>query len=289
MLPNDNRMLKGVSLAVVYALLSYNISFDMAEVFSPERWPWSENDQENQSQPRRKRSPATRASILMNITIVITLVFLVLISVVCAALFGDKGESLINLNWRRYEGRHFLISSASDPAIVSLWTSIPVWTRILQMVILIFPVVNAISSLPFLATAQAKSLTRFIAYDPEHAHASFIVYRNAPPPHFPGGNKSVALLCVLPPLILTGFIGDLGSIFLWTAPIALFVQYLLPAGLLLSTRYGPNAEPKRGNGVSEEDVPHKPATKSSVLILLLSVSLITSIATIVLLCLYPLW
>ena len=288
MLPSDGNMLKGVSLAVVYALLSYNISFDMASVFSPEQWQWwtGTGSGSKASAHSNDASPATRAALLVAIAILATLLVYFVIGILCAALFGARAATLINLHWRQYEGTDFLSTSATPSAMISLFTSIPLWARLLQLTILIFPCIAAIAALPYLADAQSESINRLLSYSSQHPHSTFILYRSSPP-QLPGGKTSVALLSVLPPLLLTGVVGDLGEIFLWTAPLALFIQYVLPSVLLLLTRYGPNAEPQYGQ--NESDRPRVWYLRPSLLILLLVISSVVSLATAVLLCLYPLW
>ena len=302
MLPHEGGMLEGAGLAVVYAILSYNVSFDMADVFSPERWGWSnEKGKAGPSRPSySERSPATRAAVLVLVTVAATLLFYLVISALCGAVLGST-SSLVSLNWRQYDGTSFVSSSPSEPHLVSFSTPIPWWARCLQLTILVFPVINALTSIPSLAVAQAKGLTRFVSFDPHHAHASFIHYRAAPPPAVPGGNRSIALASVLPSLLLTAITGDLGHIFLLLAPIALFIQYVLPAILLLLTRYGSNAEPQNGGrqrgggdgrsrgGGQGGAGGETPYTSSYVLVIFLSLSLLISLATLVLLCLYPLW
>ena len=291
MLPSNGRMLKGVCLALVYAALSYNISFDMAAVFSPQQWQWwtgtGSGDQGRAHSNDSK--PATRAALLVAVTIVATLLLYLVVGIVCAALFGGRAATLINLHWRQYEGMDFLSTTASPSTMISFYTPISLWARLLQVTILLVPIVAAVCSLPYLADAQSESLTRLISYNTEHPHSTFILYRSSPP-SVPGGKSSIALLSVLPPLLLTAVVGDLGEIFLWTAPCALFIQYLLPAVLLLLTRYGPNAEPQYGDsGQSESDGRREWHLKPFVLIALLALSSLVSIITLTLLCLYPLW
>ena len=287
MLPKDGHVVKGVALALVYALLSYNISYTMAEVFSPEQWQWwTGTGRDNQGRTHSNEThPATRAALLVTITILITLFFYLVIGILCAALFGARAATLINLHWRQYEGFDFLSTSATPSLMISLYTSVPLWARLLQLTILIVPVLAAICSLPYLADAQSEALTRLLSYNKQHPHSTFILYRSSPP-RIAGGKTTIALLSVLPPLLLTGVVGDLGEIFLWTAPIALFIQYLLPAVLLLRTRYGSRAETQSdGHG----DGPHEWYLRPSLLIVLLVISSIISLATVVLLCLHPLW
>jgi hypothetical protein len=293
MWPSDGHVLKGVSMALVYAVLAYNISFDMAEVFSPEQWQWwAGTGNCSHNHPRHASTkPATRAAVLVTAMIVVTLCFYIVIGIVCAALFGPRAASLINLHWRQYEGVDFLSTSASPltSSVISLYTYIPLWARLLQILILIFPIVSAITSLAYLANTQSESLIRLISYDTQHPHSTFILHRTSPP-KLSGGRKSIALLAILPPLVLTAVVGDLGSIFLMTAPLALFIQYVLPAILLLLTRYGPNAEAQHGDG-GQSDHQERPRwyLKPSLLFALLAITSVISIITLTLLGLYPLW
>ena len=289
MLPSDGHALKGVCLALVYALLSYNISFAMAEVFSPQQWRWwTGRGDATDSQAQSATSPATRAALLVAATIAAALLIYLVVGTLCAALFGPRAASLISLHWRQYEGVDFLSTSPAPSSMVSFSTHIPLWARLLQVVILVFPIAAAITSLPYLADAQTQSLTRLLSYNVQHPHSTFILHRSSAP-HIPGGKRSVALLAVLPPLVLTAIVGDLGYIFLLTAPVALFIHYVLPAVLLLLTRYGPNAEPEHGSGGRSGSDGRREWYLHSFLVVVLASSSIISIATLILLCLYPLW
>ena len=139
------------------------------------------------------------------------------------------------LNWEGYTGRDGGWGVGSP-----LWWSYPI-----QLLIMLFPLLNLSNDFPLVAITLASNFDQFVPQKwtrtKKRARVAYIVVR---------------VCCVVPPVIAGSILGELDTIFTFTGLFAFFLVFIIPCIFQwLSKRtmvkiYGPGADhtPYTGTG-----------------------------------------
>jgi len=146
--------------------------------------------------------------------LVTALAFYVAFGLLSAFFFGEATLPLVTLNWAQFTG--FGRSG---------WGNLPAghdearpWARVVQGVVMMFPVLDMISVFPIVAVTLASNLsTTLRPRVPQHLLSDRML------------TVSARLLAAVPPIVLAALVGDLESIFSFTGLFAFFLQLVFPA------------------------------------------------------------
>ncbi|KAH3760914.1 Transmembrane protein [Pelomyxa schiedti] len=145
----------------------------------------------------------------------------------CGYFFNEYTEPLVVLNWEGYTGRDGGWGEGS-----ALW-----WSYIIQLLIMIFPIINLANDFPLVAITLGSNLDQFV---PKRFTGTATRARIA--------RIIVRLICVFPPIIAGALLGELDKIFTFTGLFAFVLVFFIPAIFqfiskrALVKKYGPGSD-----------------------------------------------
>ena len=225
---------EGALYSLLYSALSFHLAYDLSEVFNTKEWKWAEQRAE------KRAALLTASSLLLSLTLDLAT------AVLCAAEFGRAALPVVNLQWRQWDGLTF--SSSIRPLSVD-----GPLVKLVQVAVLLFPVVSALTSFPLLALSFCNSLTRLrhwvVQRKPLSAEDGSLAATAAAVVH----SRWFTLLAVTPSLLIAAVRGRLNQIFFFTAPLSLLLQLVLPSAALLAVYRHRGAASREGEAQAEAE------------------------------------
>ncbi|KAH7468899.1 hypothetical protein PRIC1_010012 [Phytophthora ramorum] len=151
-----------------------------------------------------------KASAVFGSTLLTTMVFYIALGSVCSLYFGPKLASSVNLNWAEFTW-----------GINESMTLVPLWAKLLSMIVVVFPALDTLSVFPLISVTLGDNMAAVV-----------------PKRWTRGGRRSFwKLLCrvgaAVPPLLISMFVSDLSVTLQISGLMGIYVAFFAPALLQL--------------------------------------------------------
>ncbi|KAG7376651.1 hypothetical protein PHYPSEUDO_012947 [Phytophthora pseudosyringae] len=160
-----------------------------------------------------------RASSIFGGTLLTTMMFYIALGSICSLYFGPKLATSVNLNWTEFTW-----------GISESMTLVPLWAKLLSMIVVVFPALDTLSVFPLISVTLGDNMAAVV-----------------PKRWTRGGRKSSwKLVCrfgaALPPLLISMFVSDLSVTLQVSGLMGIYVAFFAPALLQLqASREIPNS------------------------------------------------
>jgi len=149
---------------------------------------------------------------------IISLVFYILIGGVCAVYFNPP-DPLVTLNWGKYTGL-----DGGWGAGEQVW-----WATVIELVIVLFPVINLINVFPLVAVSLASNVEAlFPDVEKPMEHSKVFNFFFGPTAESTHRHVIIRLYCVIPPLVLGALLGKLDVIFTISGMFGFVLEFIVP-------------------------------------------------------------
>eukprot|EP01106_Pelomyxa_sp_JSP_P000185 TRINITY_DN1023_c0_g1_i2.p1 TRINITY_DN1023_c0_g1~~TRINITY_DN1023_c0_g1_i2.p1 ORF type:complete len:294 (+),score=80.66 TRINITY_DN1023_c0_g1_i2:64-945(+) len=157
-----------------------------------------------------------------------SMIFFLLLGILCAYFFNGNVDPLVILNWETYTGR-----GGGWDAGSKTWFGWLIFT-----VIILYPVLNLISVYPLIAISLASNI--------------FHLFPKRFTEKYPRLTKYTSRVCAAaPPVVLGTAFGNLDLIFMYTGLFAFFIQFFIPAVMWELSRWRIEKEFGKGSSNTE--------------------------------------
>jgi len=151
--------------------------------------------------------------------------------VVCGLFFGKNTQPLVTLNWSTYTGQ----AGGWGPTDHRPW-----WAAMIQLLVMVFPIFDMLSVFPLVAITLGNNI---LESTPRVFKEAFAGRR---------GKIMCRFVAAVPPIILGALLGNLSSIFKFTALFAFFLEFVFPCFLQLAS----TKECRKWWGAGSEKTPY---------------------------------
>ncbi|RMX67293.1 hypothetical protein DD238_002142 [Peronospora effusa] len=154
-----------------------------------------------------------KAKAIFGSTLLTTMMFYIALGSVSSLYFGPKLVTSVNLNWADFTW-----------GIDDSMTLVPLWAKLLSMIVVVFPALDTLSVFPLICVTLGDNMAAVV-----------------PKRWTRGGRKSSwKLLCrfgaALPPLLISMFVSDLSVTLQISGLMGIYVAFFAPALLQLQAR-----------------------------------------------------
>ncbi|GMF26672.1 unnamed protein product [Phytophthora lilii] len=154
-----------------------------------------------------------KAATIFGSTLLTTMVFYIALGSVCSLYFGPKLATSVNLNWAEFTW-----------GINESMTLVPLWAKLLSMIVVVFPALDTLSVFPLISVTLGDNMAAVV-----------------PKRWTRGGRRSSwKLICrfgaALPPLLISMFVSDLSVTLQISGLMGIYVAFFAPALLQLQAR-----------------------------------------------------
>ncbi|GMF40741.1 unnamed protein product [Phytophthora fragariaefolia] len=151
-----------------------------------------------------------KAPAIFGCTLLTTMVFYIALGSICSLYFGPKLATSVNLNWADFTW-----------GINESMTLVPLWAKLLSMIVVVFPALDTLSVFPLISVTLGDNMAAVI-----------------PKRWTRGGRKATwKLVCrfgaSLPPLLISMFVSDLSVTLQISGLMGIYVAFFAPALLQL--------------------------------------------------------
>ncbi|KAE9318979.1 hypothetical protein PF008_g18373 [Phytophthora fragariae] len=151
-----------------------------------------------------------KAPAIFGSTLLTTMMFYIALGSVCSLYFGPKLATSVNLNWAEFTW-----------GINESMTLVPLWAKLLSMIVVVFPALDTLSVFPLISVTLGDNMAAVL-----------------PKRWTRGGRRSSwKLLCrfgaSLPPLVISMFVSDLSVTLQISGLMGIYVAFFAPALLQL--------------------------------------------------------
>ena len=169
---------------------------------------------------------------------IVSLIFYIAIGSVCGIYFNPP-DPLVTLNWGHYTGHNGGWGPGDQ-----LW-----WAKIVELVIVCFPILNLINVFPLVAVSLASNVEAlFPDVEEPQEHGKVFNFFFGPSADSRHRHVVIRFYCCIPPMILGALVGKLNIIFTISGMFGFILEFIIPtifhivSSNFLVTRFGPGSD-----------------------------------------------